>query len=137
MIIDIGDTPRHVQLFEDLARYIERIRGGGTSNGVIREDDEPTAKKRRLENGVASNLGPVPNPNLVVVFEAKDLSFLMPLRKRLQLEISQDYDLKDHGRVMDFFRIRTRNPVSNETEYECSGSEICEAFYAGQVSTLS
>ena len=39
-------------------------------------------------NGLASNLGLIENQGNTVVFEAKDMSFQIPLRKKLNLEIT-------------------------------------------------
>jgi hypothetical protein len=110
--------PADAPLFIEIAKYICALRGGGTLNG---SDDvqttEPRTKKRKLENGAAS---PTPNETLPdemikVLFEARDLSFSMPMRKKLHLEIAQaSSPVPGHEQV---FQIRVRNPASGDVEY--------------------
>jgi hypothetical protein len=64
-------------------------------------------------NGRASNLGLIENQGNTVIFEAKDMSFQIPLRKKLNLEITRGKNTS-----FDIFTIRARNVVTDTIEYE-------------------
>jgi hypothetical protein len=64
-------------------------------------------------NGLASDLGPTENQGNTVIFEAKDMSFQIPLRKKLNLEITRGKNTS-----FDIFTIRARNVVTDTIEYE-------------------
>jgi hypothetical protein len=64
-------------------------------------------------NGLASNLGPIKNQDNTVIFEAKDMSFQIPLRKKLNLEIARGKNTS-----FDIFTIRARNVATDTIEYE-------------------
>lgn len=64
-------------------------------------------------NGLASNLGLIENQGNTVIFEAKDMSFQIPLRKKLNLEITRGKNTS-----FDVFTIRARNVVADTIEYE-------------------
>ena len=64
-------------------------------------------------NGLASNLVLIENQGNTVIFEAKDMSFQIPLRKKLNLEIARGKNTS-----FDIFTIRARNVVTDTIEYE-------------------
>jgi hypothetical protein len=95
--------PADAQLFIEIAEHVCALRSGMTLNGA---DDgqatEPTTKKRKLENGAAS--------------PARDLSFSMPMRKKLHLEIAQaSSPIAGREQV---YQVRARNPASGDVEYK-------------------
>jgi len=111
--------PPDAPLFIEIAKYICALRGGATLNGA---DDvkatEPTTKKRKFENGAASPAydESLPDEKLEIIFEARDLSFSMPMRKKLHLEIAQGSSpIPGHDQVYQF---RARNPASGDVEYK-------------------
>jgi hypothetical protein len=111
-------TPQHASLFEDIARYTEQLRHKTTPNGTAQASGEPVSKKRKIEhepatNGRASNLVLTENQTNTVIFEAKDLSFQIPLRKKLNLEIA-----RSKNPSFGIFTIRARNVVTDTIEYE-------------------
>jgi hypothetical protein len=75
-------------------------------------------KKRKVEheptkNNLASNLGPHEKQEKTVIFEAKDVSFQIPLRKKLNLEIT-----RKNNAHKDIYTIRARNAGTDAIEYE-------------------
>ena len=97
------DHPETVGLFEDIAKYHEGHRSQAT-NGVPRAPDEPLTKKRRLEeNGL-----PV-RGNAPLAFQAKDLSFTIPQRKKLNLNIV--------GNDAGGYVFQGRNPATDDVEF--------------------
>jgi hypothetical protein len=79
---------------------------------------EPTTKKRKLENGAASPAHDetLPDEKIEVIFEVRDLSFSMPMRKKLHLEIAQaSSPIADREQV---YQVRARNPASGDVEYK-------------------
>lgn len=52
-----------------------------------------------------------------VILEAKDLSFSIPLRKKLHLEIVQDV-APTTGHFTPIYEVRMRNPASGELEHK-------------------
>lgn len=85
---------------------------------------EPTLKKRKIEdeparNGLAFNHGSSENQGKTVIFEAKDISFQIPVRKKLNLEIT-----RGHNASFDGFTIRARNAGTNTVEYEGASSNF-------------
>ena len=101
-------------LFEDIARYIEHMRDRKTPNGGAQANGEPSSKKRKLDTH--------DHQDKTVVFEAKDLSFQIPLRKKLTLEITRGNN--------DVLTIQARNAGTNSVEYEGLSSSIGEALLA-------
>ena len=123
----VDSTPEHATLFEDIARYAEHIRGGTAPNGDAQANGEPSSKKRKVENdaarnGLVSKLGPDETQDKTIVFEAKDVSFQMPLRKKLNLEIARGCN--------DIFTIRATNAGTKTVEYEGLSSSIGKFFFA-------
>src|SRR3954454_13931957 len=95
-----------------------------TPNGTVQASGEPFSKKRKIEyepamNGLGSNLAPIENQDNTVIFEAKDMSFQIPLRKKLNFEIARGKNTS-----WDVFTIRARNVVTNTIEYEAASSSF-------------
>ena len=76
------------------------------------EADEPASKKRKTENGVlpVRNSGSTPSSKLA--FQAKDISFSIPQRKKLHLELCEYGDVG----AKPVYLLLARNPASNDVE---------------------
>lgn len=80
---------------------------------------EPSMKRRRLENGASLPPGggsPLDHQTKVI-FEARDLSFSIPIRKKLHLEIAQCIS-STSGTLEPVYQARARHPASGELEYK-------------------
>jgi hypothetical protein len=110
-----GDAP----LYVEIAKYVCALRSSLTLNGAHDgQATEPTTKKRKLQNGAASPAHDeaFPDEKIEVVFEARDLSFSIPMRKKLHLEIAQASSrIPSHEQ---FYQVRARNPASGDVEYK-------------------
>lgn len=87
-------------------------------HGDLQADGEPSTKKRKIDqetsrNGIPSNMGASGNQEQTVIFEAKDLSFQIPVRKKLNLEVARNNNIPT-----DIYTIRARNPGTDTIEYE-------------------
>ncbi|CEN61563.1 Putative Histone chaperone rtt106 [Aspergillus calidoustus] len=113
----IGSTPQHAPLFEDIARYTSSLR---TTNANIAQPvqvpvhDGPAAKKRKIENGAlaagsvdggAQSLADLKTHG-ELQFYMQDVSFAIPQRKKLMLEITA-------GKKF----LRARNQASKVVEF--------------------
>lgn len=112
--------PEQAGLFTDIGNFIlRRDAAHSTSNGTSHipaaSPDEPPSKKRRLEgesdhsNTSQSQISSGPGK---LVFEARDISFSLPQRKKLHLGILE------HGSAggKSSFSIQLRNPATNQVE---------------------
>jgi hypothetical protein len=82
------------------------------------EATEPSGKKRKLENGTAlSEAETAHDHKLKTMFETRDLSFSIPVRRKLHLEIAQAVS-PGSGNLVPVYQIRARNPISGELEYK-------------------
>ncbi|KAL2857751.1 hypothetical protein BJY01DRAFT_202020 [Aspergillus pseudoustus] len=114
----IGSTPQHAPLFEDIARYTSSLR---TRNATpiqpvqVPVHDGPAAKKRKIENGAAAAAGGSPGGAQSLAdlkthgelqFYMQDVSFAIPQRKKLTLEITAEKKF-----------LRARNQASKEVEF--------------------
>ncbi|KAL4776247.1 histone chaperone rtt106 [Aspergillus nidulans var. acristatus] len=109
----IGSTPQYFSLFEDIARYTSSLRTRNANSvqpiQVVR--DEPAAKKRKLENGTDYGTGGAQSTadlktHKALQFYMQDVSFSMPQRKKLTLEITAGNKY-----------LRARNQTSKEVEF--------------------
>ncbi|KAL2810584.1 histone chaperone rtt106 [Aspergillus granulosus] len=113
----IGSTPQHAPLFEDIARYTSNLRMT-TATTIppvqVPVHDGPAAKKRKIENGAAA-VGGTPGGAQSLAdlkthgelqFYMQDVSFAIPQRKKLTLEITA-------GKKF----LRARNQASKEVEF--------------------
>ncbi|GFF53511.1 histone chaperone rtt106 [Aspergillus udagawae] len=107
----IENTPQHVPLFEDIAKYTSSLlaRHANPPTQPVEADEGPAAKKRKLQNGnVEGNTqstGDV-KAEASLQFYMQDVSFAMPQRKKLTLEVTT-------GRGS----LRARNQSSKEVEF--------------------
>ncbi|KAL5042267.1 histone chaperone rtt106 [Aspergillus fruticulosus] len=109
----IGSTPQHFPLFEDIARYISSLR---TRNADFVQPTqvvhhEPPAKKRKLEDGTGSGASGAQSladmkTHKALQFYMQDVSFAMPQRKKLTLEVTAGNKY-----------LRARNQTSKEVEF--------------------
>ena len=87
-------------------------------HGDLQAGGEPSTKKRKIDqetsrNGTPSNMGASRNQEQTVIFEAKDLSFQIPVRKKLHLEVARNNNIPT-----DIYTIRARNTGTDTIEYE-------------------
>ena len=120
-------TPQHTTLFEDIARYTEYVRHGAAPEGDAQGNGEPSSKKRKVEhepttNGLASKYAD--EEKIVVIFKVKDLSFQLPLRKKLDLEIARVNEV--------VYTIHARNAGTNTIERGGLSSSFGTALLAGR-----
>lgn len=111
-----GELPA---LFGDIARHVLSITGTSTTL--------PTnSKKRKLEDvppsGHAATGSNTAISNPAVSFECKNVSFAVPARKKLKLQLVADALDSSRGEV------RVLNAQSNNVEYSISNSQIEQAF---------
>ncbi|KAJ5123362.1 hypothetical protein N7448_009459 [Penicillium atrosanguineum] len=116
----IGHTPQHAPLFEDLARYTSSLqaRAASTSLPIVPPPtDGPAAKKRKIQNGssVETAQASVSVKDAPVQFYVQDISFAMPQRKKLTLEVTAGY-------------LRTRNQATKEVEFGIPMDKIRHAL---------
>ncbi|KAL4996822.1 histone chaperone rtt106 [Aspergillus recurvatus] len=109
----IGSTPQYFPLFEDIARYTSslRTRNAHSVQPIQVVHDEPAAKKRKLENGSSSGTGGAQSladlkTHKAIQFYMQDVSFAMPQRKKLTLEVTAGNKY-----------LRARNQTSKEVEF--------------------
>lgn len=111
-----GELPA---LFGDIAKHV-------LSTKLASLTTLPTnAKKRKLDDAPASNQAngngtAISNPS--VAFECKNVSFAVPARKKLKLQLVAD--TADSSRR----EVRVLNAQSNEVEYTISNAQIEQAF---------
>ncbi|KAL2864592.1 putative negative regulator of DNA transposition (Rtt106) [Aspergillus lucknowensis] len=119
----IGSTPQHAPLFEDIARYTSsqrtRIAGNPVQSlhNVQVVHEGPAAKKRKIENGAGTGGNAQSLAELKthgeLQFYMQDVSFTIPQRKKLMLEITA-------GKKY----LRARNQASKEVEFGVSMDRI-------------
>ncbi|EAW11177.1 putative negative regulator of DNA transposition (Rtt106) [Aspergillus clavatus NRRL 1] len=107
----IENTPQYVPLFEDIARYTSSLLARPTNPPAqpAEASEGPAAKKRKLQNGTAAANAQSPadvKAETSLQFYMQDVSFAMPQRKKLTLEITA-------GRGF----LRARNQTSKEVEF--------------------
>lgn len=109
----LGSTPQYFSLFEDIARYTSslRTRNANSVQPIQVAYDEPAAKKRKLENGTGHETGGAQSladlkTHKALQFYMLDVSFAMPQRKKLTLEITAGNKY-----------LRARNQTSKEVEF--------------------
>ncbi|KAJ5992970.1 hypothetical protein N7451_008694 [Penicillium sp. IBT 35674x] len=120
----IGSTPYHEPLFKDLARYTSSLLAGAVTTTslpfVPPPSNGPAAKKRKIENGqpqvTVQSSADLKDPNAPVQFYVQDVSFAIPQRKKLMLEITASGGL------------RARNQATKEIEFGVSMDRIRHAL---------
>ena len=93
-------------------------------HGDLNAGGEPSAKRRKIDqeisrNGNPSNTGLSDNRDQTVIFEAKDLSFQIPVRKKLNLEVARNNSI-----ATEIYTIQARNAGTGMIEYEGSSSSF-------------
>ncbi|KXT07824.1 hypothetical protein AC579_7084 [Pseudocercospora musae] len=126
-IIDAANRyPRDLPtLFWDIAKHVIATStgsGGGCATN---------SKKRKLDEATSSNHQPTANGNSnhsthiaqpALAFECKNISFAVPVRKKLKLQIIADQSHPSRREV------RLLNNTTNEAEYTLSNSQIDQVF---------
>jgi len=112
-----GELPA---LFGDIARHVLSTRPAShtalpTNTKKRKLDDAPPSKQTNGSNSTA-----ISNPS--VSFECKNVSFAVPARKKLKLQLVAD--AADSSRR----EVRVLNAQSNEVEYNISNAQIEQAF---------
>lgn len=77
----------------------------------------------------------LPDDKIKVIFEARDVSFSIPMRKKLHLEIAQATSPVS-GDLKPVYQARARNPASGEIEYKVGMQSFstqipCPCFLCG------
>ncbi|GES60669.1 negative regulator of DNA transposition [Aspergillus terreus] len=108
----IGATPQYIPLFEDIAKYTSSLLARNATSAVPPAEapaDGPLAKKRKIQNGDVSgtpqSLGDL-KADAELQFHMRDVSFAMPQRKKLTLEVTAGGGF-----------LRARNQTSKEVEF--------------------
>jgi len=124
-------TPQYAPLFEEIAVYTEGIRSSVHSR-VSTADDDHASKKRKIgvateRNGIPSHIGRLEYQSSKVFLEARDLSFQIPVRKKLNLTIAQF--VNGHNEPQNKFSVQVKNGATDTVEYETicddSGAYLC------------
>ena len=99
-----------------------------TANGA--KDGDPMTKKRKLDNSTLSQTKSESflDHETEVIYEARDISFAIPVRKKLQLEIAQHVSLAPRA-VIPVYQVRARNQTSGEVEYKMSMQSFSTHIY--------
>lgn len=122
----IGSAPQYGPLFEDIAKYTYNLQASkpdlshpAPTAEVVTEG--PAVKKRKLLNGDAPPKAPEPSAGLTsdapLQFYIQDVSFSVPQRKKLTLELTAGGYL------------RARNQTSKEVEFGVALSQIRECTF--------
>ncbi|KAJ5477187.1 Histone chaperone [Penicillium diatomitis] len=120
----IGSTPQHTPLFEDLARHTSALLARTvktTSLPLVPPPSEgPVVKKRKIQNGLAEELAQAPvnvKDDVPIQFYVQDVSFAIPQRKKLTLEVTAGYSY-----------LRARNQTTKEVEFGVPMNRIRHAL---------
>ncbi|KAK2808834.1 hypothetical protein FQN50_004310 [Emmonsiellopsis sp. PD_5] len=136
----IASTPEHALLFQDIAKYTTTLRAstrGGASGGTQLPlgTEGPAAKKRKLANN-NNNSGneAAASADLALLagltadaelqFYVQDLSFSIPQRKKLRLEVTRGVNGGGGGGSGAAEYLRARNQTSGEVEFGLPISKI-------------
>ncbi|KAJ5611609.1 hypothetical protein N7528_008714 [Penicillium herquei] len=114
----IGATPQHTSLFEDLALHTSTLLARTTTTSslpFVPPREGPAAKKRKIGNEQDSI--DLKDPNLPLQFYVKDVSFSMPQRKKLTLEVTAGAKY-----------LRARNQNTNQIEFGVPIDQIRHAL---------
>lgn len=124
LITSSGETPHHVMLFEDIAKYTDKLRNNHNSSPAEQHDgDGHASKKRKVVNGT----GPEHEDNsqdkdmplkteTAIHFSVKEVSFSIPQRKKLRVEMT--------GADFGVGYLRARNPNTQEIEFSIPWKNI-------------
>lgn len=118
-----GASPQHGELFQDIAQYTStlqsRLQSQSNNNNNVEPIqpavDQPLAKKRKLENGQTATS--VDSKDAPLQFYAQDISFAVPQRKKLTLEITAAGGY-----------LRARNQTTKNIEFGIALQDIGESL---------
>lgn len=120
------------KLFEDIAQYVLRLgeSAGQLSNPVksAAGSHSGTNKKRKLEDDVAPTApqqngdAPTGITSPFITFECKDVSFQIPARKKLKLQLVSDAKDQRNG------QIRAIHQTTDDVEYALPAEHIEQVF---------
>ncbi|KAF7194748.1 Histone chaperone [Pseudocercospora fuligena] len=119
-----GELPA---LFWDIAKHVIASSTGSSSSAA----QATNTKKRKLDEATSSNHQPTANGNSnhstpiaqpALAFECKNVSFAVPARKKLKLQIIADQSEPSRREV------RLLNNTTNETEYTLPNAQIDQVF---------
>lgn len=112
-IKNLGKTPQHTPLFEDLARYTSSLLSRTAKTAslplVPPPSEGPAAKKRKIQNGEPEVTAQAPvdiKGDAPIQFYMQDISFAIPQRKKLTLEVTAGTRY-----------LRARNQATKEVEF--------------------
>ena len=126
LIATPGENPEDASLYLDIANYVHArvARSANTDQEAVLQ---PLTKKRKTETPETALEQSLPYQNPKAVFIAKDLSFSIPMRKKLHLEIALDNSVGAAPRPV--YQIRARNPTSTDLEYKVCMQSISTQTY--------
>lgn len=124
--------PQNGPLFNDISNYVLTLQSAqkptnGDSTSAAKSNEEPPAKKRKLEEVPAdTSQQPQSSGPRRTILEAREISFSLPQRKKLHLGIVQyGSHLNDSNST---FAIQARNPTTNQVEFEYTTSAFAYAL---------
>jgi hypothetical protein len=118
-----GFTPQYGPLFEDVARYVVDTTTRMQSQIATQQkpqpaEEEPAIKKRKLQNGNGVGTLAVKSESASdapLKFKVQDISFTIPQRKKLSLEITAAGG-----------QLRARNQTTDTVEFSMAMNDIGE-----------
>lgn len=128
----LGSTPQHTPLFEDIARYTCSLQARAASTTSLPlapppPSEGPAAKKRKIQNGelgpVSQALIDVKDNSVPIQFYIQDVSFAIPQRKKLTLEVTAGNRY-----------LRARNQTTKQVEFGVSLDHIRELLQKPELS---
>jgi hypothetical protein len=96
---------------------------GDIAKHILSPATQPASKKRKLEDSTQAtpqNGSNATITNATVSFECKNVSFAVPVRKKLKLQLVTD--------GADAKEVRVLNPATSDVEYSIAHSQIEQAF---------
>ncbi|KAK2733157.1 hypothetical protein FQN55_003726 [Onygenales sp. PD_40] len=127
----IASTPEHALLFQDIAKYTTTLRTtrGASGTQLPLGTEGPAAKKRKLANNNTNDAAASADSALLagltadaeLQFYVQDLSFSIPQRKKLRLEVTRGANGGGSGAAE---YLRARNQASGEVEFGLPISKI-------------
>ena len=103
----------------DIANYINNVHNASIERAQHKENnDSIVLKKRKLENSTqAQPNGASPQDQYDLFFEAKDISFTVPMRRKLNLELAKKAVPEASG-TLPSYQVRARSKAPGNIEYE-------------------
>ena len=124
------NTPQHAKLFEEIALYILRSRGDNLAIDGSMTNGQQVTKKRKLDEdtdqtGATSNGHNSASRDYEGMYGAVDLSFQIPVRKKLCLNILRDRS-KSQGKQSYFILQAKQHAPSEAIEREIVASDVLQ-----------